>query len=79
MQEMHKTWVNSWVGRIPWSRKWQPTAVLSPGESHGQRSLEGTVHRGHKGSDITKSTHTHTHIHTDYSDTSGEHVLSNLS
>ena len=30
-----------WVGRIPWRRKWQPTPVVLPGESHGQRSLEG--------------------------------------
>ena len=28
-----------WVGKIPWGRKWQPTPVLLPGESHGQRSL----------------------------------------
>ena len=32
---------NPWVGKIPWRRKWQPTAVFLPGESHGQRSLEG--------------------------------------
>ena len=30
-----------WVGKIPWRRKWQPTAVFLPGKSHGQRSLEG--------------------------------------
>ena len=29
----------SWVGKIPWSRKWQPTLVFLPGKSHGQRSL----------------------------------------
>ena len=28
-----------WVGKIPWSRKWQPTPVFSPGKSYGQRSL----------------------------------------
>ena len=29
-----------WVGKVPWRRKWQPTAVFLPGESHhGQRSL----------------------------------------
>ena len=28
-----------WVGKIPWSRKWQPTPVFLPGEFHGQRSL----------------------------------------
>ena len=37
-------------GKIPWRRAWQPTPVFLPGESHGQRSLEGyTVHR------VTKS------------------------
>ena len=30
-----------WVGKIPWRRKWQPTPVFSPRESHGQRSLVG--------------------------------------
>ena len=29
------------VGKISWRRKWQPTPVLLPGESHGQRSLAG--------------------------------------
>ena len=32
---------NPWVGKIPWSRKWQPTPVFLPGKSHGQRSLAG--------------------------------------
>ena len=30
-----------WVQKIPWRRKWQPTPVCLPGESHGQRSLVG--------------------------------------
>ena len=30
---------NSWVGRIPWKRKWQPTPVFLPGESHGQEPV----------------------------------------
>jgi len=30
-----------WVRKMPWRRKWQPTPVFLPGESHGQRSLEG--------------------------------------
>ena len=30
-----------WVGKIPWRRAWQPTPMFLPGESHGQRSLEG--------------------------------------
>ena len=33
------------VGKIPWRRKWEPTLVFSPGESHGQRSWWATVHR----------------------------------
>ena len=30
-----------WVWKIPWRRKWQPTLVLLPGESHGQKRLVG--------------------------------------
>ena len=26
---------SGWVGTIPWSRKWQPTPVFSPGKFHG--------------------------------------------
>ena len=37
-----------WVGKIPWRRKWQPTPVLLPRESHGQRSLAGYSLWGHK-------------------------------
>ena len=31
--------VRSWVRKIPWRRKWQPTSVFLPGKSQGQRSL----------------------------------------
>ena len=41
---------NPWVGKIPWRRKWQPTPAFLPGESHGQRSLEGCIVHG-----VTKS------------------------
>ena len=30
--------------RSPWRRKWQPSLVFLPGESHGQRSLAATDH-----------------------------------
>ena len=30
-----------WVGKVPWRKKWQPTAVFLPGKSHGQKSLVG--------------------------------------
>ena len=32
---------DSWIGKIPWRRKWQSTPALLPGKSHGQRSLVG--------------------------------------
>ena len=41
---MQKTWrqdFDPWVGKIPCRRAWQLTLVCLPGESHGQRSLEG--------------------------------------
>ena len=31
---------NSWVGKIPWSRKWQPAPVFLAGKSHGQKRLQ---------------------------------------
>ena len=33
--------LDPWVEKISWRRKWQPTPVFLPGESCGQRSLEG--------------------------------------
>ena len=38
----------------PRRRKWQPTPVFLPGESHGQRSVVGYHPRGCKESDTTK-------------------------
>ena len=57
LQEVKETWFNPWVGKIPWRRKWQPTPVFLPGESHGQRSLMGYSPWGHKESDTTEHTH----------------------
>ena len=45
---------NSWVGKIPWRRKWQPLPVLLPEEVHGQRSLAGYSPWGRKESDTTE-------------------------
>ena len=37
-----KRWgFDPWVGMIPWRKKWQPSPVFLPEESHGQRSLVG--------------------------------------
>ena len=38
---MWEIWVGFQDGKILWRRKWQPTPVLLPGESHEQRSLAG--------------------------------------
>ena len=46
------------LGRSPWSRKWQPTPVLLPGESYGQKILVGYSPRGHKESDTTERVRT---------------------
>ena len=48
-----------WAGRISWRRKWQPTPVFMPGESHGRRSLVGYSPWGHKESDTTERLHFH--------------------
>ena len=46
-----------WVGKIPWKRKWQPTPVLLPEKSHGQRSLVSNSPWGCKESDTTELLH----------------------
>ena len=43
-----------WVRKSPWRRKWQPTPVFLPGESHEERSLAGYDPRGRKESDRTE-------------------------
>ena len=44
-----------WVGKIPWRRKWQPTPVFLPRDSHGQRSLAGYSPRGCRELDMTEA------------------------
>ena len=39
-----------------WRRKWQPTPVFLPGESHGRGSLVGCHLWGRTGSDTTEVT-----------------------
>ena len=43
----------TWVGKIPWRRAWQPTPVFLPWKSHGQRSMAGYSPWGPKESDTT--------------------------
>ena len=45
-----------WVGKVPWSRKWQLTPVFLPEKFHGLRSLVGYSLGGLKESDTTERT-----------------------
>ena len=42
---------------MEWRRKWQPTPVFLPGESHGQKSLAGYSAKGPKELDMTEMMH----------------------
>ena len=43
---------DTWVEKLPWKSKWQPTPVFLPRKSHGQR-MQATVRRVKKVSDMT--------------------------
>ena len=46
---------DSWVGKKPWWREWQPTPVFFPGESHGQKSPAGYSPQSCRESDATST------------------------
>ena len=46
--------LHSWVRKIPWRRKLQPTPVFLPEKSHGQRSLVGYSPWGGKELNMTQ-------------------------
>ena len=54
-RKLKRYWFDPCVGKIPWRKVWQPIPVFSPGESHGQRSLEGYSPRGRTESDTTEA------------------------
>ena len=67
---------DSWVGKIPLSRKWKLAPVFLPGKFHGQRNLEGyspwgcrvrhnwaTKQQRVKHNWVTMHLCTHTHVH----------------
>ena len=45
-----------------WRRQWHPTPVLSPGKSHGRRSLGGCSPWGLEESDMTERLHFHSSL-----------------
>ena len=63
------TWIqwqlsqHAWVGKIPWSRKWQHAPVFLSRKSHGQRRLASYSPWGPKESDTTEQLSTqHTEL-----------------
>ena len=44
---------DSWVGKFPWRKNWQPAPVFLLEKSHGHRSLVGYSSWGCKESDTT--------------------------
>ena len=59
-QETHlKYKYTSLIVAFLWRRKWQPTPVFLPGESHGQRSMVGYSPWAHKELDMTERLHFH--------------------
>ena len=62
-RDMHKFGIDIYTNlcnstiSFPWKRKWQPTPVFLPGESHGRRNLVGYSSRGRKESDTTERLH----------------------
>ena len=48
--------LRSWVGKIPWRRKWKPTLVFLPGKSHGQWRFVGYHAWGCRESDTSEMT-----------------------
>ena len=51
--------VDPWVKESLWRRKWQPSPVILPEISHGQRSLVDLSLWCHKESDTTEDTYTY--------------------
>ena len=62
IQEMQEMCIQSWVGKIPWSRKWQSALVLLSEKFYGQRSLVGYSPRGHRVGDNWGQKNTYTYI-----------------
>ena len=53
---MQETQVPSLGWEDPWRMEWQPTSVLLPGESQGQRSLAGYCPWGFEESNMIEAT-----------------------
>ena len=64
---------NSWVGKILWNRRWQPTPVFLPGKLYGQRSLEG-CRAGQECATEHKHMYMHNYVHMNMNVDSGDRI-----
>ena len=64
--DMGSIWVNSWVGKIPWRRAWQPTPVFFPGKipwTEEPGRLKSIVHKESDTTEVTEHTaHSHSQV-----------------
>ena len=67
VQKTQDMWVQSLGGKIPWSRKWQSTAVFLLEKFHSQRSLVGyspkSLEELHTTKQLSMSTHLSIYCH----------------
>ena len=56
---MRETWVDPWVGKMPWRRERLPTPVFWPGELQGQKHLAGYSHGVEKSQTRLNDFHIH--------------------
>ena len=54
--------ISSWVGKIPWRRKWQPTPVFLPGWNSMDRGAWWATVHGVAESEMTGHTHTYNNL-----------------
>ena len=69
-----------WVGKIPSSRKWQPTPLFLPGKFHGQRNMAGSRSMGSQRVDTTERLDTYTQGYLEVGDSNlepgaGQYIL----
>ena len=56
-QQCRRRGFDSWVRKISWRRKCEPTPVFLPGKSYGQRSLAGFREDGYSSWDSKRAGH----------------------
>ena len=75
---VEETKVLSLAWEDPWRRKWQPTPVFLPGDSHVQRSLAGYSPWGRSESDTSEAKELHTHASHTHASGSDSHSRAQL-